>query len=101
MILFLFFFNAIIADLNKKKYKKICTYRANQTFDALDLALMVPTITDVKFALEDFKKSVDSSFDKLEGMVPEINCDNKMICIPYTYHNELGPSSEAISGPTF
>ena len=42
-------------------------YRVSQTLDAIDLAIMVPQVSDVLSAVEDLKESLDSSIDVLTG----------------------------------
>ena len=41
----------------------------NQTFDAIGMAVMVPMISDVIFAVEDLKDSITTSMNLLEGII--------------------------------
>ena len=39
------------------------------TFDAVDLAIMVPKLTDVYFKIEDLKESLELSLNSLTGTI--------------------------------
>ena len=44
-------------------------HRINQTFDAMDMALMVPKLSDIYFQIEDLKESMDIALNSLTGRI--------------------------------